>query len=784
VLVALLPALDLGCGGGSGGPDGNAAGDGGADAGDGGEGTDDAPGGSACVTLATGECVEETFENPPVLEPDERGVHWLELQATEVELGGQRHCVRAYNGRFVAPTIETPYTAETARQVRVNLANGMLGHDYRSLEGQACTCKDPNGATCVPAHIHDKCATNTADSCECRSADGELCEHMFDFNVTNLHAHGSHVRPDWARGGESCVPATRDGLMFGCRECGDDACDGLSDDTCYHADNVLNSVHPGTGAQYRWDIDEDGPHHTGLQWYHPHIHGTTAIQVASGAAGAWIVRGPLDALPNVAEARERVMIFSTAPISGEDGFVPLEEGEVCTDSTLTFNNFATLGSVNALQTNLINGQVRPRMITPPGQVERWRILHAGFLDEVFLGLFRGNDSDCSSFSTAEEDTISLRQIGRDGLILPQVFAHSNVFMSPGYRVEAILGGADELRDGDTYCLVAARFLQVDEDGKFGPFGAQPMSPPTAPSPEDLLARFETDGSVVMVLNVSSGAGAPTTTELPDFDAIAALAPSLTLQGKDALARCAEAAAVTDPALLDQAAVLQVGYFTNTVDDPDPCDCQAYNVNCRNFEYTDRSIYPFDRDLALGEVEHWRVQASLDGHPFHIHINPFVVCPSDNPFDPIPFPHWRDTYLVNVDRRIDLLSENRAFTGPFVFHCHKLTHEDHGMMELIRVCDPLSDATCGTHHWSACAEDDVQCLKARAATECGLAAQTPAELAACQAALSGPDGLCGPNGCASNDDCALTHACADFVCVPAVCTPPCGPGAQCVHGACE
>ncbi len=219
----------------------------------------------------------------------------------------------------------------------------------------------------------------------------------------------------------------------------------------------------------------------------------------------------------------------------------------------------------------------------------------------------------------------------------------------------------------------------------------------------------------------------------------------------------------NPADLDQAAVLQVGFWT--IDDPDPCDCAAYNVNCHNFELTDRSTYPVDRDMPLGAIEHWRVGASVDGHPFHIHINPFLVCPHDNVFDPLPFPHWRDTFLINTGRRVDIITENRAFTGKFVFHCHKLTHEDEGMMQLLRICDPETDETCGKYGWRECAEGDLQCIKALAATDCALAADDPVEFAACAIALGGPGGVCGPNACLEDADCPMMGRCTDNICGP-------------------
>ena len=202
-------------------------------------------------------------------------------------------------------------------------------------------------------------------------------------------------------------------------------------------------VEPGEGVRHRWDIDEDGEHHAGLDWYHPHIHGSTAIQVASGATGAWIVRGPVDELPGIKDARERVIVFTTPPI----GYTPLADGQKCDEDHLTFNEFEILGTTSEKQTNLINGVRRPRMVMAPGQIERWRLLHGSFLDEVFLVAFHGKDSECKALDLTQPP-INLTQIGRDGLVLPRPasgadwpFAPPYIFMSPGYRVEALLDGA-------------------------------------------------------------------------------------------------------------------------------------------------------------------------------------------------------------------------------------------------------------------------------------------------------------------------------------------------------
>jgi len=701
---------------------------------------------TGCVVLDDGNCVTETFTNPPELEPDADGIYQLRFGPSEVEIDGQTQCVRSFNGSFPAPTIDVPARSGTdQRKIRVNLINEFTEHDYESLDGGACTCTDEMGEACDP-HEHDGCdMDDDGHTCTCLDEDGETCEHVYDFNTTNIHFHGTHVEPDAATGG-GCTP---DGALR-CRDCDSDTCDGdSSDDDCYYSDDVLSVIGPGQGNQYLLDLDEDGTHHEGISWYHPHIHGTTAIQVAGGSAGALIIRGSLDEVDGVADARERVLVFSTPPVS-DGGFTPLADGLACTEDTLTFNDFSIINGVSP-QLNVINGLRQPRMLTAPGQVERWRFVHAGFLDEVFLGLRRGEDSNCSSWT---DDALPMEQIARDNITLTEPYDSNYLFMSPGYRIETILGGEGALQDGDTWCLVAYRLLQDDTSG--GP----PVELPV-PLDEDDVDHLLSDGDLVAILNVSAELGEASETTPPTPAALAAVAPSTTLDGVSAEDRCADAAAVDDPEDIDQVVVMEVGFWT--FDDPDPCNCGEFNINCDNYADVDRAQYPWDRDLPLGTIQHWRVASSKDGHTFHIHTNPFLACPEDNLFDPIPFPHWRDTYLVNLARKVDLITQYNRFTGGFVLHCHKLVHEDEGMMERIRVCDPSVDPTCGDYAWDACAPGDLSCAQHLASTECALEATNDVEAAACVASLAGPEGVCGLNACASDDDCPPGSTCEDYVC---------------------
>lgn len=60
-------------------------------------------------------------------------------------------------------------------------------------------------------------------------------------------------------------------------------------------------IPPGEHLDYVFEIPENHP--PGLNWYHPHKHGATAVQAVSGMAGALVVKGAIDEVPEIKAAR-------------------------------------------------------------------------------------------------------------------------------------------------------------------------------------------------------------------------------------------------------------------------------------------------------------------------------------------------------------------------------------------------------------------------------------------------------------------------------------------------
>jgi FtsP/CotA-like multicopper oxidase with cupredoxin domain len=107
---------------------------------------------------------------------------------------------------------------------------------------------------------------------------------------------------------------------------------------------------------------------------------------------------------------------------------------------------------------------------------------------------------------------------------------------------------------------------------------------------------------------------------------------------------------------------------------------------------------------LNSVEEWTfVNNNNDEHPIHIHVNDFQTVASFDPSTGIQTPpeQW---FIDNANVPVPILGPGEAviqpgtlslrssfdhFTGLFVMHCHRLNHEDNGLMTLVNVIPAVS-----------------------------------------------------------------------------------------------
>jgi FtsP/CotA-like multicopper oxidase with cupredoxin domain len=117
---------------------------------------------------------------------------------------------------------------------------------------------------------------------------------------------------------------------------------------------------------------------------------------------------------------------------------------------------------------------------------------------------------------------------------------------------------------------------------------------------------------------------------------------------------------------------------------------ANQVVTREFSFDGMSringkVYDINRidfQVPLGQTELWRFKTGGNApHPVHVHGASFQV-QSRSGGRGVLFPWergWKDTVLLQDGETVEVLIRFDAYRGLYLMHCHKLEHEDMGMM---------------------------------------------------------------------------------------------------------
>ena len=91
----------------------------------------------------------------------------------------------------------------------------------------------------------------------------------------------------------------------------------------------------------------------------------------------------------------------------------------------------------------------------------------------------------------------------------------------------------------------------------------------------------------------------------------------------------------------------------------------------------------DVSTTLGATEIWEVEnlVGMD-HPFHLHGFQFQVL--DRNGVPEPYRAWKDVVNVPKHQTARFIVRYDDYPGKWMYHCHILDHEDHGMMGVLEV----------------------------------------------------------------------------------------------------
>jgi FtsP/CotA-like multicopper oxidase with cupredoxin domain len=96
-----------------------------------------------------------------------------------------------------------------------------------------------------------------------------------------------------------------------------------------------------------------------------------------------------------------------------------------------------------------------------------------------------------------------------------------------------------------------------------------------------------------------------------------------------------------------------------------------------------SMERVDVAARLGTTEIWQVEnlVGMD-HPFHLHGFQFQLLDRNGVAE--PFRSWKDVVNVPKHETARFIVRFDDYAGKWMFHCHILDHEDHGMMGILQV----------------------------------------------------------------------------------------------------
>ncbi len=537
-------------------------------------------------------------------------------------------------------------------------------------------------------------------------------------NVTNFHFHGFHVSPQ----------PHQDFVLLNL----------YPEGTLHVTPDDYNAV-----GSYQYNLDPlPYSQAEGTHWYHPHKHGSTALQVLNGMAGVFVLTGPFDDWLNsqyggdledkvlvVQQIFQEINFFSRIPPTSGSQFVkdcPLGSS-TCTckvTNTFPFGNPPPTG-----QPTLVNGQINPTITMRPGEIQRWRIVNSmvqlgGLLNIGFAAGLEIKQIAQDGVQFSPENYAKQPLLGVAWFVPgqpPQMLTNAN--LAPGNRVDYLVK-APMVTTQTCYTNLQSTVGNVNVGGR-----RQLAAPPPTPNALLTVCVDPSLGPKPMEFPTPWFPMPPFLADIPAPSTHTTVAFSMT--GPDA------------------------NNITGNPNNNFFIDGVQYCPHCAN------------HTLTLNTAEEWTItNASSPQHPFHLHVNPhqlvetgFMIQSTPNgPYDTsVPVlaytpPVWEDTIaLIKQGNCWDLpsgplsshsdaqqkcpevcASANKHkqltwkgnwvttkngemsvcgccaptdspgytkirvlptdFTGETVLHCHILGHEDRGMMQNVQMVCPTPHQT--------------------------------------------------------------------------------------------
>ena len=450
-----------------------------------------------------------------------------------------------------------------------------------------------------------------------------------ELNTTNLHTHGLDVAPH----------------LFSPL--------GTSDPGA-----EMIHIMPGESYDYVFELPDDHP--AGLFWYHPHHHGSTAVQAVSGMAGAIVVKGAIDEVPEIKAARDILLAIQDIGLFPSD-----TEPDIWTyepKQNAIWQSFS--GEVTIYDPQTKQAVVQPDLkggFTTGDYKERFYLLNGEpFFQETHANSVGGKPPvptptqlGVQQIELAPGEVLRFRVLNgcSDNLMPIVVDGHAVHLLAldgvnfPAPRTIPVYEGTTG--NGQVLLAPANRAEFLIQAGQPGTYAIRELA-----QDEQFLSSA---GKVIAEIVV---AGPEKKMELPSELPL----PTRYYPLIDKVSK--------------QRTLEFAGMFPATLN---PYVGGDFTIN--GVLYDEGSVA---QEVTLGDAEEWILKVGdmdhggTEGHPFHIHVNHFEVISIDGVAQPPGT--IQDTIWIPKATEVVIRTQYKDFTGKAVYHCHILPHEDTGMMQ--------------------------------------------------------------------------------------------------------
>ncbi|MGH8280943.1 MAG: multicopper oxidase domain-containing protein [Gammaproteobacteria bacterium] len=448
---------------------------------------------------------------------------------------------------------------------------------------------------------------------------------------------------------------------------------------------------PMHACEYRVTIPPTQP--PGAYLYHPHSHGSSDDELAGGLVGVWVVEPDSPQIPRTDEhvllLRYHIPFADDVPAPNIASFgiaarayeaalkqatpvrydpfnppawpvtFPMNAGEIKLDPT------GCMGTLFSEPVISIDGADTPASLSiPAGRTQLLRIVNA-----------TSDSSKLLRIRDAQGQVLPFRVVERDGVPVSGDMQHplahyismKELMLSPMSRAGILLTaapGAAYVISSEPYCGGADQSPELHHD----------------------LLR------ITAVANIRVQAYAVHSAPVVIADTPAARLVAFVHAHPSRVHR--RAITFTEYAFPKHGKIPKhVAYYITDTTNPDFHEQPFWPV------YRPGATVPSNPDIVVkqGTIEVWYlINATMESHAFHIHQMAFVQVHNyigipvtvDTVFVPVgkllPNPSDPNYPLIQPSITKVILNFRHVPRGTFVFHCHMLFHEDHGMMGVIRV----------------------------------------------------------------------------------------------------